>query len=77
MHATFDATDATTPIAHAEYSLDAGPWQYLEPAGHLSDSLSEHYDFTIAAPGADAHTLAIRVFDREENAVSVKTIARP
>ncbi len=77
MHATFDATDATTPIAHAEYSLDAGPWQYLEPAGHLSDSLSEHYDFTIPAPGADAHTLAIRVFDREENAVSVKTIARP
>ena len=42
LHATFDATDATSPIAHAEFSLDAGPWQYLEPAGALSDSRSEH-----------------------------------
>jgi WD40 repeat protein len=77
LHATFDATDATSPIAHAEYSLDAGPWQYLEPAGHLSDSLTEHYDFTVPVTGPDPHTLAIRVFDREENAVSVKATARP
>ena len=33
---TFDAEDATSPIAHAEYSLDAGPWQYIDPTGkHL------------------------------------------
>ncbi len=33
IHATFSAKDATSPIAHAEYSVDAGPWQYLEPVG--------------------------------------------
>ncbi len=76
MHATFDATDATSAIAHAEYSLDAGPWQYLEPAGHLSDSLTEHYDWTLPVTGTAEHTLAVRVFDRNENAVSVKAIAR-
>jgi WD40 repeat protein len=76
LHATFDATDATSPIAHAEFSLDAGPWQYLEPAGALSDSKSEHYDFTVPVTGAGEHTLAIRVFDRNENAVSVKALAR-
>jgi hypothetical protein len=76
LHATFDATDATSPIARAEYSLDAGPWQYLEPAGHLSDSLTEHYDFTVPVTGPDPHTLAIRVSDRVENAVSIKTTAR-
>ncbi|HEX4578112.1 MAG TPA: hypothetical protein VH117_12225, partial [Edaphobacter sp.] len=27
IHATLEARDATSPIAHAEYSLDAGPWQ--------------------------------------------------
>ena len=27
IHATFEAKDATSPIAHAEYSVDAGPWQ--------------------------------------------------
>ena len=76
LHATFDATDATSPIAHAEFSVDAGPWQYLEPAGALSDSKSEHYDFTVPVTGAGEHTLAIRVFDRNENAVSVKALAR-
>jgi WD40 repeat protein len=47
VHASFVATDATSPIAHAEYSLDGRPWQYLDPVGNLSDSLTEHYDFTI------------------------------
>ncbi len=47
LHASFVATDATSPIARAEYSLDAGRWQFLEPVGKLSDSLSEHYDFNV------------------------------
>src|SRR5271156_3157120 len=47
LHGHFVATDATSPIARAEYSLDAGRWQVLEPVGKLSDSLSEHYDFSI------------------------------
>jgi hypothetical protein len=47
LHGSFVATDATSPIARAEYSLDAGRWQFLEPVGKLSDSLSEHYDFSI------------------------------
>jgi WD40 repeat protein len=46
LHASFVATDAISPIARAEYSLDAGHWQYLDPVGKLSDSLTEHYDFT-------------------------------
>ncbi len=47
LHAGFVATDQTSPIARAEYSIDAGRWQFLEPVGKLSDSLTEHYDFTI------------------------------
>jgi hypothetical protein len=47
LHTAFVATDATSPIARAEYSLDAGRWQFLEPVGKLSDSLTEHYDFTV------------------------------
>ena len=46
IHVTATATDASSPIAHAEYSIDAGPWQYIEPVGKLSDSLEEHYDFS-------------------------------
>jgi WD40 repeat protein len=47
LHAGFVATDATSPIARAEYSIDAGRWQFLDPVGKLSDSLTEHYDFTV------------------------------
>ncbi len=46
-HAEFTASDVTSPIARAEYSLDAGPWQYVEPVGNLSDSLTEHYAWNI------------------------------
>jgi hypothetical protein len=56
LHASLVATDATSPIAHAEYSLDAGRWQYLEPVGKLSDSLTEHYDFTVPYSAAIAGT---------------------
>jgi hypothetical protein len=81
IHATFEAKDATSPIAHAEYSVDAGPWQYVEPADHISDSLSERYDFLAeiphsTAPVADAreHVIAVRVYDRYENAVTAKAV---
>ncbi|WP_353071500.1 hypothetical protein [Tunturiibacter gelidiferens] len=83
IHATLEARDATSPIAHAEYSIDAGPWQYLEPVGKVSDSLSERYDFTVAVPAATApvsdakeHVLAVRVYDRYENVVAVKAVVR-
>jgi hypothetical protein len=83
IHATLEARDATSPIAHAEYSVDAGPWQYLEPVGKVSDSLMERYDFTALVPAAttpvtDAkeHVLAVRVYDRYENVVAVKAVVR-
>ena len=76
MNAEFEAHDATSPISHAEFSIDAGPWQYLEPVGKLSDSLTERYSLHIPVKGTGEHTLAIRVVDRYDNAVSVKTIAR-
>jgi len=47
LHVTFHATDDFSPIKRAEYSIDAGDWQYLEPVGQLSDSKTENYDFTV------------------------------
>jgi hypothetical protein len=87
IHATFSAKDAISPIAHAEYSVDTGPWQYLVPVGRVSDSLEERYDFTAAVPvvTGDAaagvvnpaeHVLAVRVYDRYENVVAVKAVVR-
>jgi len=87
IHATFEAKDATSPITHAEYSVDAGPWQYLEPVGGVSDSKEERYDFPAAIPPVtgDAaagvvnpaeHVIAVRVYDRYENMAAVKAVVR-
>jgi len=47
LHVTFHAADDGSPIRRAEYSIDAGEWQYVEPVGALSDSKSENYDFSV------------------------------
>jgi hypothetical protein len=45
LHVTFQAIDDFSAIRKAEYSIDAGDWQYLEPVGQISDSKTENYDF--------------------------------
>ena len=75
---SFDAVDSMSPIAHAEYSLDAGPWQYVEPVGKISDSRTEHYDFNVAVneePGKTSeHLITVRAYDRFDNVGVAKTV---
>lgn len=75
---TFDAEDAASPVAHAEYALDAGAWQYIDPVGKLSDSKREHYDFEIPAKAlgtkSGEHLITVRVYDRHENVGVAKTV---
>jgi len=74
---TFDAEDIGSPIGHAEYSLDAGQWQYIEPVGGLSDSKREHYEVHIPASALNAkpgeHLLTVRAYDRHDNVGLAKT----
>ncbi|TCK73515.1 hypothetical protein [Acidipila rosea] len=86
IHASLTATDIATPIAHAEYSVDAGPWQYLEPVGKMSDALVEKYDFLapLTTPGEKTmhpsdsaeHVITVRVYDRYDNVSAVKAVVR-
>jgi len=75
---TFDADDAFSPIAHAEYSLDAGAWKYVAPVGDISDSKQERYDFRVPAAGLEhkpgEHLLTVRVYDRYDNVGLAKTV---
>ncbi|HXS75482.1 MAG TPA: hypothetical protein VN753_04845 [Terracidiphilus sp.] len=78
VHVTFDADDAASPIAHAEYAIDAGTWQYVDPVGKISDSKHEHYDFQIPAKSAEGkareHLITVRVYDRHENVGVAKSV---
>jgi hypothetical protein len=74
---SFDADDVTSPIAHAEYSLDAGRWQFIAPVGELSDSKHEHYELHVpwsALKGEGEHLLTVRVYDRYDNVGLAKTV---
>ena len=77
-HVTFDAEDAMSPVVRAEYSLDAGPWQYIEPVGGLSDARREHYDFTVPASAFEGKSgeqlITVRVYDRHDNIGLAKTL---
>jgi WD40 repeat protein len=75
---SFDAEDTTSPIARAEYSLDAGPWQYIDPADKISDSRREHYEFPISldveAGKIGEHLITVSAYDRYDNVGVAKTI---
>ncbi len=75
LHVTATATGTKTPIARAEYSVDAGPWQYVEPVGRVSDAIREQYDFSAPVPAETAgqpHVVTLRVFDRYDNSGTAK-----
>jgi hypothetical protein len=90
LHVTAEAKDPASAIARAEYSIDAGPWQYIEPVGKISDAATEHYDFSAPLPQAseqlrvaklppanpNEHTVTLRVFDRYDNSATAKTVVR-
>ncbi len=54
LHITFRAVDGFSPIKRAEYSVDAGDWQFIEPVDQISDAKVENYDVTMRLPGAPA-----------------------
>jgi hypothetical protein len=51
IHVNFRAVDSFSVIKRAEFSIDAGDWQYVEPSDQISDAKTENYDFRAAAPG--------------------------
>jgi sugar lactone lactonase YvrE len=87
IHVTLHAADSFSNIKRAEYSVDAGEWQFVEPVGQLSDSKTESYDFRVAVPttgpataktdaGQLEHVVVVRVYDHYDNMISAKTVIR-
>ena len=63
----FSAKDPSSPLARAEYSIDAGPWTLVRPVGQLSDAPSESYRLQVKNLSPGEHTISVRVFDLYEN----------
>lgn len=56
LRVVFQAADSFSPIKRAEYSLDAGDWQLVEPVDQISDNKAENYDFKINLPELEQAT---------------------
>jgi sugar lactone lactonase YvrE len=88
IHVRFRANDSFSNIKRAEYSLDGGDWQFVEPVGQLSDSKSEEYDFhvvltepqvpppAIVTETSGDHVVVVRAYDRFDNLATSKTVIR-
>jgi hypothetical protein len=92
IHITFRAVDGFSPIKRAEFSIDAGDWQYVEPVDQISDSKSENYDFRVPVslgsqpskaedpPAVQTkacdHVVVVRAYDRYDNMSAAKIVIR-
>src|SRR5208283_367280 len=69
----FTASDATSSVEKAQYSVDGGDWVLLAPAAGISDSKTEAYEFTVRGLSPGEHTIAVRAYDKFENVGAAKT----
>ncbi len=91
IHIMFHGSDSFSNIRRAEYSIDAGDWEYVDPVDKLSDSKEENYDFRVGIPSGsedsatskdgDAvanveHVIVVRVYDQYGNMSSAKALIR-
>jgi hypothetical protein len=84
----FHASDTFSAIKRAEYSVDGGDWQFVEPVGQLSDSKTEGYDFRVSVPRpavappmmennvGSEHVVVVRAYDRFDNLATAKSVLR-
>jgi WD40 repeat protein len=71
---SFTATDPTSSIERAQYSIDGGDWQLVAPVGNISDDRTESYQFTVHHLSVGEHTLAVRAYDRYDNVGAGKIV---
>jgi hypothetical protein len=73
---TFDASDVSSFISRAEYSIDGGEWQAVYADDGISDSIKERYTFEITLKNAGEHSVTLRVFDDSGNAGNARVLVR-
>lgn len=71
-----EASDATSPLRRAEFSVDASPWTPVEAADGVTDSPNEQFRVKVDGLPPGEHLIVIRVFDSAGNAGLTKVVVR-
>jgi len=71
-----EATDATSPVRRAEYSLDASPWVPMAPLDGILDSPRERFLIRLENVPPGEHLVVVRAVDAANNAGLAKVVIR-
>lgn len=73
---SFDATDSSSFISRAEYSIDGGDWQPVYANDGISDSGKESYTFEVPLKTAGEYSVTLRVFDAGGNVGNARILVK-
>jgi hypothetical protein len=72
----FDATDASSFVRRAEYSIDGGEWKTVFPDDGIADSKSERFTFEVMLKTPGEYSVTLRVFDASGNAANARVLVK-
>ncbi|MCD9185203.1 MAG: hypothetical protein LUM44_02130 [Pyrinomonadaceae bacterium] len=72
----FDATENTSFINRAEYSINGGEWQTVYADDGISDSGKERYTVELTLKNPGEYSVTLRVFDANGNAGNARVTVR-
>lgn len=73
---SFEATDVSSFISRAEYSVDGSVWQAVYPDDGISDSPKERYTFDVTLKNPGEYSVTLRVFDQSGNAGNARVVVK-
>ena len=73
---TFEATETSSFLNRAEFSVNGGEWQEVYADDGISDGQRERYTLDIPVRTAGEYSVTLRVFDANGNAGNTKVVVR-
>jgi hypothetical protein len=73
---TFEATETSSYLNKAEFSVNGGDWQEVYADDGISDSQRERYTIEIPVRAAGEYSVTLRVFDANGNAGNARILVR-
>lgn len=73
---TFEASDSSSFLNKAEYSVNGGDWQEVYADDGISDGARERYTLEIPLKNPGEYSVSLRVFDANGNAGSARVLVR-
>jgi hypothetical protein len=74
LRVTWSATDASSTIQKAEYSINGGDWTVVYPTTRITDSRTHDYLLELPRTPAGEQTIAVRVTDEFDNQAVSKVV---